>query len=188
MKEIKSFRDIVNENNPQLIDLLKDFSEEDIAYITGIVLDMLEENDWEDEEWEDEDNFEDIWAKEDLLELISDLDSEDLEYIKDIIGDISGEDDGFDWDEMDEKYNIVEKMSNQAKIKMRKKRKKPAHKKAMRLKKKCQKKHKVKIKKSKNAGVPYVCGTDGKIKKGMKRGQRRKLKKTRKRNRNKVIK
>ena len=186
MQNIKSFRDIVSENNPQISDMIKDFDKDDIAYITGIVLDMLEDTEWEDEEDEDE-YLEDIWSKEDLLELIEELDGEDLEYIKELITDVAETEGGFNWDELDENYIMVERMSNQAKIKAKKKRKKPAYKKAMRLKKKCQKKHAKKIKQSKNAGVPYVCGTDGKIHKGMKRNKRRKLKKTRKRNKNKVI-
>ncbi len=147
---------------------------------------------------------EENWTKEDLIELLDDLDEDDLAYITDIVLDITSHDNGFDWEEMEDtdwdefdddeddcdltEAELDEKMSNKAKMKARKKRKKPAFKKAMRLKKKCQKKHAKKIKQSKNAGVPYVCGTDGKIHKGMKKAQRRKLKKTRKRNRGKIVK
>ena len=145
----------------------------------------------------DIDGEEETWTKEDLIELLDDLDEDDLAYITDMVLDITSYNDDFDWDEMEDtdwaefdeeeddsnlsEAELEEKMNNQAKMQARKKRRKPAFKKAMRLKKKCQKKYGKKIKQSKNAGVPYVCGTDGKLHKGMKRAQRRKLKKTRKR-------
>jgi hypothetical protein len=79
-------------------------------------------------------------------------------------------------------------MSNTAKKKAAKQRKKPAYKRAMMKKLKCQKKHAEKIKKSKNSGVAMVCNVKGKLIKGMTRADRRQLAKTRRKNKNKVIK
>lgn len=140
------------------------------------------------------------WSRTDLKDLIDELDEDDIAYITDIVMDLLSYEDDYDWEDMedtvwadyedldDEETGVTEKMSAEAKRAAKKKRRKPAFKKAMRLKKKCMKKHAKKIKQSKNAGVPYVCGTDGKIHKGMKKADRRKLAKTRKRHKGRIIK
>ncbi len=114
-----------------------------------------------------------------VAQLIKGLEFNDMLEITELVLDIIEE---------DEEYRIEEKMSNQAKIKSRKLRKKPAFKKAKRLKQKCNKRFSDKIKKSKKQNIPYVCGVDGKLHKGMSRKSRKKIKKRRKRNKNKIIK
>jgi len=136
---------------------------------------------------------EENWTKQDLINLIieEDLDEFDIRDITDFVIEIveeneeNEEDDDFDDDFDDE--NIDEKMSNKAKKDAAKMRRKPAFKKAKRLKAKCKKKFSKKIANTKDASIPYVCGNDGKLHKGMKRTDRKALKKTRKRNKHKII-
>ena len=137
------------------------------------------------------------WTKQDLIELIQeqDLDDDDIVEITELVmeiveyGDFDGDDfdwDNYDWDD-DFDEELGERMSNKAKKDAAKKRRKPAFKRAMKKKLKCQKKFAEKIKKSKKSGVPMVCNVKGKLVKGMNRAERRKLAKTRKRNKNKII-
>jgi hypothetical protein len=141
------------------------------------------------------------WSKQDLIELIQeqDLDEDDIAEITELVmeiieyGDFDGDDfDGnnFDWDnyDWDEDEELDEKMTNKAKREAAKKRRKPAFKKAMKKKKKCEAKYSEKIKKSKNSGVSMICNVKGKLVKGMTRTDRRKLAKTRKKNKGKIIK
>jgi len=155
----------------------------------------------EDKAQEYENNDKD-WTKQDLIELIQeqDLDDDDIAEITELVmeiveyGDFDGEDfdhdnfdwDAYDWDEDDDA--ISERMTAKAKKDAAKKRRKPAFKRAMKKKLKCQKKHADKIKKSKDSGVSMVCDVKGKLVKGMSRADKRKLAKTRKRNKNKIVK
>jgi len=145
------------------------------------------------------------WSKEDLIQMImeEDLTFEDIMEITELVEDIvefgefddysEDELDSVDWDEWDDEdcncdSSIDEKMTAAAKKTAAKKRRKPAFKKVKRLKAKCMKKYGDKIKKTKNSANPKVCGSDGKLKTGMGRAGKRKLAKTRKRNKNKIIK
>jgi hypothetical protein len=143
------------------------------------------------------------WSREDLKELIDELDEEDISYVTSIIMDILAYEDGIDWDDLTDtdwsqydfeedddltEAELEERMTAAAKKKVALKRRKPAFKKAMRLKKKCMSKYGDKVRKSRGKANALVCGTDGKIKKGMGRADRRKLAKTRKRNKSKIIK
>lgn len=137
------------------------------------------------------------WTKEDLIILIQeeDFSPEDISEITELVLDIvefgefenmsDEEAEAYEWEDEDV---IDEKMSNKAKRDAKKKRKKPAFKKAKKLKKKCTDKHAKVIAKTKDSGTPKVCGSDGKLKKGMGRSDKRKLMKTRKKNKNKIIK
>jgi len=153
---------------------------------------------------QDYENEDRDWTKQDLIELIQeqDLDDDDISEITELVleiveyGDFDGDDfdpDNFDWDnydwddDIDDIDDIDERMSNKAKKEAAKKRRKPAFKRAMKKKLKCQKKFADKIKKSKKSGVPMVCNVKGKLVKGMNRAERRKLAKTRKKNKNKII-
>ena len=150
---------------------------------------------------QDYENEDRDWTKQDLIELIQeqDLDDDDISEITELVleiveyGDFDGDDfdpDNFDWDNYDwddDIDDIDERMSNKAKKEAAKKRRKPAFKRAMKKKLKCQKKFADKIKKSKKSGVPMVCNVKGKLVKGMNRAERRKLAKTRKKNKNKII-
>ena len=149
------------------------------------------------------------WSKEDTKELLSDLDIEDLEdvlsslkvtdintaveYIEDLddIEKISIIEEIIniyeDYEDDSELDHLDEKMSQKAKLKAKKNRKTFAFKKAKRLKAKCQKKYKDRINKTKDNNIPMVCGVDGKLHKGMKKLDRIKLRKTRKRNKSKII-
>jgi len=139
---------------------------------------------------------EEIWTKEDLIELISELDEDDIAVVSNYVLEILSYDYDYDWDEMEDtdwsQYdydeNIEEKMSIDSKRAAAKRRRKPTFKKAQRLKKKCMSKYGDKVRKTANSGVPFVCSTDGKLHKGMKKADRRKLLKTRKKNKNKIIK
>jgi hypothetical protein len=140
------------------------------------------------------------WNKQDLIELIQeqDLDDDDIaeitELVMDIIeyGEFDDDDfdaDNFDWDSYDwDEEELDEKMTNAAKKDAAKKRKKPAFKRAMKKKRKCEAKYSEKIKKTKNSGVSMVCNVKGKLVKGMTRAERRQLAKTRKKNKNRIIK
>lgn len=150
--------------------------------------------------------IEESWTKEDLIQMIQeeDLDNDDVQEITELVidiidyGDFDADDfdadsydwDNHQWDEWDDESveDIDEKMTVKAKKDAAKRRKKPKFKKAKRLKDKCMKKHGAKVRKTKDAANPMVCGTDGKLKKGMGRADKRKLAKTRKRNKNKIIK
>jgi hypothetical protein len=150
---------------------------------------------------QDYENEDRDWTKQDLIELIQeqDLDDDDISEITELVleiveyGDFDGDDfdpDNFDWDNYDwddDIDDIDERMSNKAKKEAAKKRRKPAFKRAMKKKLKCQKKFADKIKKTKKSGVPMVCNVKGKLVKGMNRAERRKLAKTRKKNKNKII-
>ena len=146
------------------------------------------------------------WTKEDLIELIkeSDLDFDDIMEITDLVIDIieygdyddmSDEElDNYDWDADDYDYDwdddddsIDEKMSNKAKRMAARRRRKPAFKKIQRLRAKCMKKHGDVVRRTKDSNNPKVCGSDGKIHIGMGRAERRKLAKTRKKNKHKII-
>lgn len=146
--------------------------------------------------------IEESWSKEDLIQMIQeeDLDFEDIQEITELVmdivdyGEFDSDDfdhDNYDWDNHqwdDEDDSIDEKMTNKAKKEAAKKRKKPKFKKAKRLKAKCMKKYGDKVRKTKDSGNPKVCGNDGKLHAGMKRAEKRKLAKTRKKNKNKIIK
>jgi len=141
------------------------------------------------------------WTKQDLITLIQeqDLGDDDIQEITELVidmveysefEDLSDEEfEDIDWsiyESKSEEYDeLDEKMSPKAKKEAAKKRKKPAFKKAMRLKKKCMAKMGDKVRKS---GGKLTCGTDGKLKKGMSKADRRKLMKSRKKNKNKIIK
>jgi len=151
------------------------------------------------------------WSKEDTQELLSNLDIEDLEdvlsslnvtdintaikYIEtlddmektSIIEEIINIYEEYEDSSNDRLDDLDEKMSQKAKLKAKKNRKTFAFKKAKRLKAKCQKKYKDRINKSKDNNIPMVCGVDGKLHKGMKKLDRIKLRKTRKRNKSKII-
>ena len=145
------------------------------------------------------------WTKEDLIELIkeSDLDFDDIMEITDLVIDIieygdyddmSDEElDNYNWDADDYNYDwdeddfIDEKMSNKAKKMAARRRRKPAFKKIQRLRAKCMKKHGDVVRRTKDSNNPKVCGSDGKIHIGMGRAERRKLAKTRKKNKHKII-
>lgn len=146
---------------------------------------------------------EEDWSREDLKELIDELDEEDISYVTSMIMDIIAYDDDIDWDDLTDtnwaeydfdedtdlgEAELAERMTAAAKKKKAIKRRKPAFKKAMRLKKKCMDKYGDKVRKSKGKSNALVCGTDGKIKRGMGRADRRKLAKVRKRNKSKIIK
>ena len=149
---------------------------------------------------QDYENNDEDWTKQDLIELIQeqDLDADDIAEITELVmeiveyGDFDGDDfnaddfdwDGYDWDDTD---NLDERMSNKAKKDAAKKRRKPAFKRAMKKKLKCQKKFAERIKKSKESGVSMVCNVKGKLVKGMTRADRRKLAKTRKKHKNRII-
>ena len=151
-----------------------------------------------------ENNETESWTKEDLIALIqeNDFDNEDIEEISDLVLDIieygefddddfdadSFDWDNYDWDDFDDGDELDEKMTAAAKKKSAKLRRKPAFKKAMRLKKKCMAKHGDIVRKSAKSGTPKVCGQDGKLHKGMSRKERRQLAKSRKKNKNKLIK
>jgi len=149
-----------------------------------------------------ENEVEEVWTKQDLIDLINeeDLDFEDIQEITELIteiveygefddmedADLESLDYDFDSQWANENEEIVdEKMSPKAKKEAAKKRKKPAFKKAQRLKKKCMDKKGDTVRKSKGK---IVCGTDGKTHKGMSRGDKRKLMKSRKKNKSKIIK
>ena len=148
---------------------------------------------------ESEVEIDENWTKEDLINLIQeeDLDQDDIAEITELVMDIvewgefdnlsDEEIDSFDWDSWDSWENVEEKMSPMAKKEAAKKRRKPTFKKAQRLKKKCMAKHADKIKKTKDGNTPKVCDANGKIQTGMGRAERRKLAKTRKKNKNKII-
>jgi len=127
-----------------------------------------------------EDGQEEFWAKEDLINLIREtvLDEDDLNEISELVLEIAEYD-------MDDEDDIFEKMSNDAKRKAKKDRKKPAFKKAMRLKKKCMSINGDRVRKSDGK---LTCSTSGKVVKGMSKADRRKLKKTRLKNKSKIIK
>lgn len=143
--------------------------------------------------------MEDEWTREDLKNLIDEVDDEDISEVSDFILSIVAMDDDYDWDEMEdcdwEEYDyddmemtdmeMTEKMSAQAKKKAKKLRKKPAFKKAKKLKAMCMSRHGDKVRKSDGK---LTCGSDGKLKKGMSKADRRKLKKTRKKNKKIIIK
>jgi len=149
---------------------------------------------------QDYENNDEDWTKQDLIELIQeqDLDADDIAEITELVmeiveyGDFDGDDfnaddfdwDGYDWDDTDD---LDERMSNKAKKDAAKKRRKPAFKRAMKKKLKCQKKFAERIKKSKESGVSMVCNVKGKLVKGMTRADRRKLAKTRKKHKNRII-
>jgi len=151
---------------------------------------------------QDYENNDEDWTKQDLIELIQeqDLDGDDIAEITELVmeiieyGEFDDDDfdpDNFDWDnyDWDDDFDkdLGERMSNKAKKDDAKKRRKPAFKRAMKKKLKCQKKFAEKIKKTKKSGIPMVCNVKGKLVKGMNRAERRKLAKSRKRNKNKII-
>ncbi len=151
---------------------------------------------------QDYENNDEDWTKQDLIELIQeqDLDDDDIAEITELVmeiieyGEFDDDDfdpDNFDWDnyDWDDDFDkdLGERMSNKAKKDDAKKRRKPAFKRAMKKKLKCQKKFAEKIKKTKKSGIPMVCNVKGKLVKGMNRAERRKLAKSRKRNKNKII-
>jgi len=149
------------------------------------------------DEYNDEDKD---WGKQDLIELIQeqDLDEDDIAEITELVmeiieyGDFDADDfdaDNFDWDGYDwDEDELDERMTNAAKKIAAKKRRKPAFKRAMKKKKKCEAKYAERIKKSKKSGVSMICNVKGKLVKGMTRADRRKLAKTRKKNKNRIIK
>jgi len=129
----------------------------------------------------DYENEDKDWTKQDLIELIQeqDLDDDDIVEITELVMEI------VEYDDFDE--DLVERMSNKAKKDATKERRKPAFKRAMKKKLKCQRKFAEKIKKSKKSDTPMVCNVKGKLVKGMNRAERRKLAKSRKSNKNKII-
>ena len=145
------------------------------------------------------DNIEEPWTKQDLIELIQEeyLSDSDIAEITDLVIDIieyreyeamsDYDDDYDDYNDYNDK-NIDERMTTSAKKEAKRRRRKPAYKRAMKKRAKCQKKYADKIKKSKNTNTPFVCNVHGKLVKGLGRAERRKLAKTRKRNKNKIIK
>lgn len=150
---------------------------------------------------ESEVEIDENWTKEDLIKLIQeeDLSQDDIEEITELVmdivewgefNDLSDEElDFFDWDSWeDSQENVEERMTSAAKKEAAKQRRKPAFKKAQRLKKKCMAKYADKIEKTKDSNAPKVCGNDGKLHTGKTRKERRELAKTRKRNKNKIIK
>ena len=177
-EKIKSFREMIKAQG--------------VTGVTGVNEDKMD----------DYENDDTPWTKADLIEMIQeqDLDADDIAEITELVmeiveyGDFDGEDfdhdnfdwDAYDWDEDDDA--IGERMTAKAKKEAKKKRRKPAFKRAMKKKMKCQKKHADRIKQSKNSGVSMVCNVKGKLVKGMGRAEKRKLAKTRKRNKNKIIK
>lgn len=147
--------------------------------------------------------IEESWSKEDLIQMIQeeDLDIEDIQEITELVidivdfGEFTRDDfdyDNYDWDnhewDDDEDDSVYERMTNAAKKEAKKLRKKPKFKKAKRLKAKCMKKYGDKVRKTKNSANPKVCGNDGKLHNGKSRKERRELVKTRKKNKNKIIK
>lgn len=130
-----------------LLDLIDEFDEDDFEELIEFLIDLLE-GDTEDEEEEDEIEL----SKEDVKAIVNTLDDSQLqdtiEYAIVLANDL--ESDTEDEDEMDEG------MSSGALNRARIKRKKPAHKKAMKKLRRCQKAHK-------NLNPMKACGTDGKV-------------------------
>lgn len=157
MDYTKTFREVVAEEQGKLVESIEDIEQEHEEGST--------------------------WTRAELVALIGELEEEDVHDITNLIMDELEEDEDYcecDDDELDEK------MTAQAKKKSKIKRKKPAFKIAIRKRKKCRERNAAKLKASKGKNVPYVCGTDGKLHKGMALKGRKLLKKSRKRNKNKI--
>ena len=185
------FRDFIEESDNSVEDIwdredlnslikeyIFDLSSEDIKDFYTEILYILDPDNYEDYDLD----LEDESLIDNIFKSVESISDDDIYYLTDYFIEIL-EEEGIDSEE-----ELEEKMSNQAKMKARKLRKKPAYKKAARLKKKCKQRFSDKLKKTENANIPYVCGSDGKLHKGMKRKDRIKLKKKRKRNKNKIIK
>jgi mRNA-degrading endonuclease RelE of RelBE toxin-antitoxin system len=182
---MKTFREIVESEfdddyeseiwtKEDFIDLISDFSEDEINIVIEELVYILEENYiWEDLTTDS--------LRETLINLLDKLSAEQLSYITEVVLEMIDD----DYDEESEETN--EKMSNKAKMRARKLRKKPAFKKVQRLKKKCKKRFAQKIKKTKDMNIPYVCGADGKLHKGMKKIDRVKRMKQRKKTKHRIL-
>jgi len=140
---------------------------------------------------EDENTGDEAWTRQDLMELLEELDQGELEEVTGLVLEILDYDSETDsWmdimsitdDELD--GEMTERMSAQAKKKTKKLRKKPAFKKAKRMKDRCMDHHGDQVKKSKGK---LTCGNDGKIKKGMSKAKKREMAKAKKRNVGRII-
>jgi hypothetical protein len=185
------FRDFIEESDSTVEDIwaredlnslireyIFDLSSEDIKDFYIEILYILDPDNYEDYDLD----LENQSLIDNIFKSVESISDNVIYYLTDYFIEI------IDNEGISDEDNVSEKMTNQAKMKARKLRKKPAYKKAVRLKKKCKQRFHDKIKKTENANIPYVCGSDGKLHKGMKRKDRIKLKKKRKRNKNKIIK
>jgi len=122
------------------------------------------------------------WTREDLHDIIDFLYEEDFEDAVEALIDFIDDEDLEDLeDELDK--DVTEKMSASSKRDAAKGRRKASFKNKMRKKKKCLQKHGDTIKKSNGR---KTCNVKGKLVKGMSRQDRKSMRKTRRKNKNKI--
>lgn len=167
--EITSFTDFVFEEEEftkqDLFDLIDEYSDEDFEELTEFIIDLFEDEEGDDEDDDEETDF----SRNDIKSLIDDLGESKLKEIIEYAIILAG-----DEDTEDEQEDLEEKMSSNAVRKAALKRKKPAHKKAMRKLQKCKKSHK-------NLPDNKACGTDGKVHTKRSKTKRKKTRVKRKR-------
>lgn len=166
--EITSFTDFVFEEEDftkeDLFALIEEYDEEDLEEMVEFIIDLFEDEEGDDAEAAEETNF----TPKEVIALIETLGEDKLKDIIEYAIMLAGDGESAEEDELEEK------MSTAAKTRASVKRKKPAHKKAMRKLAKCRKAHK-------NLPDNKACGTDGKLHTKRSKTKRKKTRVKRKR-------